>query len=175
MTSDAVSSFDWRDNSWRSFGVSDRAVYEPGSGDPLDFGYLDAALVRILPDLLPILPIASRPNPFFDPGSGAEIGRLPGTIVTGFGIASGCCQGVIQSVVVTSTNGEFNADVVIASLTPEGITKEGDSGMMWHTPDGDLLAQHALGREEAPGRASTLTIASFAYRIRNKLGIEAFR
>lgn len=175
FTTAPINSFDWSDNSWKSFGLSDRAVYQAGAGNPYDFGYLDAALVRISPEVIPSLPIAQVPRFFFLPNLLDDIRRLPGTLVSGFGIASGVCQGVIQAVLVSRIDGgRFAADLVIASQSPSGLTREGDSGMLWQDQNGLILGQHALGQNAPPGQGSQLAIASFIHRIRDKLQINAF-
>jgi hypothetical protein len=175
LTPAPIRSFDWPTRAWYNFGISEAAVFETGSGSsPLDFGYLDAALVTVQPDGVS-LPAPTTPAPVFIPRNLNDILQLRGQTVTGFGIASGICAGLIQSVLVSSVQGShFKADIVIVSMSPQGLTNDGDSGMLWKLSTGALLAQHALGRHEPTGQRSMVTIGTFVFRIQNRLQIRAF-
>jgi hypothetical protein len=176
FTSAPIRSYDWGNTNWFEFGVSDRAVFDGGSGSASDYGYIDASLVKILPEALGRLQIPTDERLSFIPRDLEDIHSLSGKTVQGFGIASGDCIGVIQSVLVERIDGNsFKADLVIVSPSGEGLTREGDSGMLWHLDDGTWVGQHALGRVEPAGQPSKVTASSFLYRIRSKLKIQTFR
>ncbi|QOJ20955.1 MAG: hypothetical protein HRU77_09780 [Gammaproteobacteria bacterium] len=175
MTPALIKSFDWTSKKWESFGQSDQAVFGPGNRNPLDFGYLDAALVKLLPGIEPN-PISNTPLPCFVPRSIKDIESLAGKIVAGFGIASGKCLGMVQAVLVSGVGGgHLSADIIVGALSSDGLTRKGDSGMLWFDQQGQVIAQHVLGELSAPGKGSKLTIATLINRINSRLQIFSLR
>ncbi len=113
-----------------------------------------------------------RPVGVANPRTVQDFQQIPGTFVRGLGARSLACDGVISAVFIRDVKGsQMNADFLVIPQNPSaGLTREGDSGMVWMTNNGMAVGMHCLGDTPPNNAASSIGVGTFMNRIMQRLG-----
>lgn len=154
---------------WFATGETTRIIYESGAGTAADFGFVDAGMFEIGAPEVQDVATEAAPLNVVDELSPA----LRGLPVSGEGGVSGPCQGVVTHVFVSAEEGGGRRfDLMISSVDGEGMTRPGDSGLLWRTDNGAALAIHLVG-ENRGSLGSRFSLGCLAARVRDHLGVTA--
>jgi len=152
---------------WFPSGETTRIIYESGDGTAADFGFVDAGMFEIgTPEIQDAAAAASPLNVVADLSP-----ALRGLPVSGEGGVSGTCQGIVTHVFVSAEEGGGRRfDLMISSVDGEGMTRPGDSGLLWRTEDGAALSIHLVG-ENRGSLGSRFSLGCLVARVRDRLGV----
>ena len=144
---------------------------DDGAQTPSDWGYIDCGSAVLNADVVPQIVFGPKLNCFvgktFD-----DFYALKGKRVTGHGLVSDPCSGIVHSVVTPlDLDPVHHVDFIVVPDKRDGtLTMPGDSGMLWKLDDGTVVGMHSLGDMPEGGGASTITIGTFIQRILPAVG-----
>ena len=155
-------------NSFLWAGQSDLAAKIPGTGVTPNFGNFDAGLIQISDATVsayvqtrPALPVF-RPSPSLSPKELQDL--LLYTPVQGWGAkTNNIIRAQVEGVDVSFESEYF--DLLIGDPGADGLTRKGDSGLMWIGPYGQAYGIHMMGDGGGADNSSVHSLACFASRI----------
>lgn len=164
-----------RSGKWIRLGETIFAVYGCGAGLLHNFGFSDAALVRldhpaaadVARSLKDRTPLAAQPLP----RDASEAAALVGKRVIGVGGLMPETSAVVRYVYYQSTVTERYVDVAIMRDDERPFTAGGDSGLLWYL-DGKAFAIHAIGKRKASATLAHVSLCMFAARIQREFNID---
>jgi hypothetical protein len=152
-----------------TLGDSRDALAFPGNGVFPNFGDFDAGLVEVSARTVQAF-VQTRPKlSVFRPPPDSLVGeRLLNLLsyipVVGWGAGTkNIIRGRIDGVFATYETRRF--DLMIDDENGAGITRRGDSGMIWLGPSGQAFGIHMDGDAMGPNDTSLRSFAAFAFRI----------
>lgn len=164
---------------WTRLGSNIRAIYGKGFGTKDNYGFSDAAIVKIEhPDaryLINNLKSKESLQLLRLPSSKEESKSLIGKPVVGVGRLMRKTSAVIALIYFRSKVSGRYIDLAIKRTDNGSLTKKGDSGMLWYTFDGKVVAMHAIGKKKRGASSAYVSLCMFATRIVKELRVELLR
>ena len=145
-----------------------------GEGRLPNFGEFDAGVVRITGSAVLTYVAAREPlsvfRPTVDLGPAEISSMLKDNVVQGWGAGSEAL--VLGKVVNTLLNFDSKFyDMLIESSDGDGITRAGDSGLLWfRSSTGEALAVHTAGATQAENGKTLHALGFFVYRLADRFG-----
>ena len=171
QTPDPVEVF--AEGGWNPLGHTSKSFYYTGPGVGGDFGFFDAGLITLEnPAIRDDSLQRSTRAVYAAPQTLEEARGFLGMKVLGIGARTDVpLEAQVDQVWVEAVSGSsFRADLVIREPNGAGLTRGGDSGMLWTDADGVAVAIHAMGEETANG-ASPISVCMFADRAATQLSV----
>lgn len=164
---------DYFDNAWKPLGPATGVQKDHGFGTPEEWGWFDGGLARIDDaGFLALLGALAIAQPFDHVAQADEISNLAGQPVFAMRANGSRLDAVVLNVMTDGLSDEFaRHDLLIRHPEGIGLTRLGDSGMVWRLADGRPLAMHMGGYQQIGG-VSTISACFFVQRLAQRFALQ---